>query len=297
MSTPCRLAADRTQCEHRAVGCGPLVPLTRREFLGALAAAAPFASAMRARARTRSLGIQLYTVRGLMARDPAGTLAALERIGYREVELAGLYGHSAADMHAMLGAHHLAAVSSHLTLDALRDNWPQCMRDARTLGQEYIVCSWIDEKERTADGYERAAHDLNAIGRRARDAGFQLCYHNGDYVHVALSDGTIPYDLLLTQTDVSLVQFEIDLYWLIAGGGDPLDYFTRYPGRFPMLHVKDRTAAGAMADVGAGNIDFKTILSHARAAGVQHLFVEHDEPDDPLASAKTSYEYLSRLDW
>ena len=291
------LASTAVGSEHRAVLDASHDSMTRRDFLGVAALGVPFLRAVQiAHARIAPLGIQLYTVRALMAKDPDATLAALAQIGYREVELAGLYGLSAVAMRAMLDKHHLDAVSSHVTLDAMRDDWSRCVRDAHTLGQRYLVCSWIDEGERTADGYARVATTFNALGERARDAGLQFCYHNGDYVHVALPNGLVPYELLLATCDLSLVQFEIDLYWMIAGGGDPIATFARYPGRFPMLHVKDRTLAGRMADVGAGAIDFPAIFAHARAAGVRHYFVEHDDPADALASARASYAYLSALE-
>jgi sugar phosphate isomerase/epimerase len=276
--------------------------LSRREFarrsvaMAALAVGAPAWRAARLFAAPRwQAGIQLYTVRSLMAADAEGTLAALAAIGYREVELAGLYGMTAPTMRALLGRHGMVAPSSHLSLQALRDEWPRCLEDAQALGQQYLVCPWIDEADRTLDGYKRIAAQFNAIGENAKRGGLQFAYHDGDYAHRPLADGTIPYDIILNECDPKLVQMEIDLYWMVKGGGDPLAYFAKWPGRFPMLHVKDMTRAGAMTDVGQGTIDFETVRRHAEAAGVAHWFVEHDEPKSPLASARVSYAYLSAL--
>ncbi|HUO52258.1 MAG TPA: sugar phosphate isomerase/epimerase [Gemmatimonadaceae bacterium] len=272
-------------------------PLTRREFLGALAAGTAWSAlGRRAGDRIPAVGIQLYTVRALMAAQPERTLEALAGIGYREVELAGLYGMTAARMRALLDANGLAAPSAHLSLEALRDDWARTLDDARALGLRYVVCPWVNEEDRTLDGYSRLAQQFNAIGERARAAGLQFAFHNHDFVNRPLPDGTVPYDLLLRACDPHLVQMEMDLYWMIAAGGDPTEYFARWPGRFPMLHVKDRTLSGAMTDVGDGTIDFASILAAAHAAGVKHWFVEHDEPKDPLASARRSYAYLSRLE-
>jgi sugar phosphate isomerase/epimerase len=275
-----------------------LSPASRREFLkratGAalLAAAAPYARAFAARG---AIGIQLYSVRGLMAKDAGGTLAALSAIGYREVELAGFYGMTAAQMKALLARHALAAPSSHSSLTDLRAHWPQALADAQTLGQHYLVCAWIDEPDRTPDGYRKIAGEFNAFGKAARERGIQFGFHNYTYDFKPFANGTLPYDLLLAECDPQLVKFEIDLFWMAKGGADPVAYFARWPGRFPLIHVKDMNAAGVMVDAGQGTIDIKAIVAHARQGGVEHWFVEHDEPPDPLGDARVSFDYLRPL--
>ena len=209
-----------------------------------------------------AIGLQLYTVRSLMARDVEGTLAAVAEIGYREVELAGLFGLTAKAMRALLDRNGLAAPSSHISLDDVRHRWAATLDDAAALGQQFIVCPWIDESERTVDGYKRVAAELNGAADTARRAGIQLCYHNHDYEFAPIG-GVRPYDLLLTECDPTLVGMELDLYWIVKAGGDPLRYFAGYPGRFPLLHVKDMARDGSMVDVGAGTIDFRAIFAHA----------------------------------
>jgi sugar phosphate isomerase/epimerase len=108
-------------------------------------------------------------------------------------------------------------------------------------------------------------------------------------------DGQVPYDILLNETDPAQVEYEMDLYWVTDGGGNPLSYFARYPGRFPLVHVKDRTASGAMVDVGAGVIDWSAIFAHRKEAGIRHYFVEHDDPKEPFTSLAASYAYLRDL--
>jgi sugar phosphate isomerase/epimerase len=247
-----------------------------------------------ARRRLDRIGIQLYTVRSLMPGDPDGTLGGLAQIGYSEVELAGLYGLRPAAMRQMLDRHHLSAVSGHMALTDMRRDWARALDEAATLGQRYIVCSSIDESERSPDDYRRIASELNHLADQSQRQGIQFAYHNHMYEFTTVS-GVTPYDLLLTGCDPHLVQMEVDLMWMVKGGGDPLSYFGRFPGRFPMVHVKDMTASGTMVDVGQGTIDFRAIFAQSDRAGIKHYFVEHDQPPNPLADARTCYEYLRRL--
>lgn len=249
------------------------------------------------RTRIRQLGrigIQVYTVRTLMPRDPDGTLAALASIGYTEVELAGLYGNSPTAMRQMLDRHGLTAVSGHMSLPDMRRDWSRALDDAATLGQQYIVCSSFAESDRSVDAFHRNAHEMNELAATARQHGLQFGYHNHMY-EFARADGVVPYDILLTECDPHLVQMEVDLMWMTKGGGDPIAYFHRYPGRFPMVHVKDMTKDGTMVDVGKGSIDFARIFAESDLAGIKHYFVEHDEPPNPIADARTCYEYLRHL--
>jgi sugar phosphate isomerase/epimerase len=278
----------------------------RRRFLGALSSAAAAlglgsrparAWARRARASTDridAIGIQLYTVRSLMGDDVEGTLAALAGIGYREVEFAGLHGRSASEMRALLDDLGVRAVSSHHSLQEVTESLPRLLEDASTLGQTYLVVPYLDAGDRTADGYRRAADAFNAAGAMARAAGIRFGYHNHDFEFAPL-DGTTGFDLLLERTDPQLVTFELDVYWMVNGGRDPLAYFEAHPGRFELLHLKDRTADGRMVDVGAGAIDFAAVLERGERSGVEHGFVEHDQPPDPLASARNSFGHLSGL--
>ncbi|MDE3150647.1 MAG: TIM barrel protein [Gemmatimonadota bacterium] len=277
--------------------------MERRDFirtaLGAVAGGALLpglaAAEWRGRAaRLRAIGLQLYTVRTEMAGDVEGTLAAVAAIGYREVEFAGLFGRQPRDVRAMLDRHGLVAPSSHVAVPAAMDEWKRDLDDALVLGQSYIVCPWIDEKDRTTDGLKRVAARFNAAGAAAKQAGLQFAYHNHDFEFTPI-DGRLPYDLLLAECDRSLVKMEIDIYWMVNGGQDPLAYLARDPGRFPMVHAKDRTADGNMADVGAGVIDFPKILGAFERAGLMHCFVERDDAPQPMASARASFAYLDRL--
>jgi sugar phosphate isomerase/epimerase len=279
---------------------------TRREFLhttASLAAAAVPSFAHTAhlpiRPSAHPIGIQLYTVRHLLERDFEATLAELAKIGYQEVEFAGLYGHSARDVRALLDRLKLRAPSGHVGLEVLQQDLPRVIAEAKTLGQEYVVFAWIDQALRTADGYAQVAAACNQIGQRLRSAGLGFAYHNYNFEFAPLSTQTrqSAYDFLLSHTDQTLVQMELDLFWIRQGGGDPLRYFAQYPGRFPMVHIKDMAADGSMVDVGAGATDWPSILKRAKQAGMKHYFVEHDEPADPIATARASYQFLHGLSW
>ena len=169
------------------------------------------------------------------------------------------------------------------------------MDEAKTAGHDYVVFRWIEEKDRTPEGYARVIETLNRAGEVAHRTGLVLAYHNHTFEFTPLPDGTRPYDLFLERTDPQLVRMEMDVYWLLEGGLRPQDYFARWPGRFPLLHLKDKDAAGHMTDVGSGVLDWGAILGARRQAGVTHVFAEHDEPADPWASIANSYRYLSQL--
>lgn len=259
-------------------------------------AAAPDTT-MRGGTRTLSaIGVQLYTVRSLMEDDFEGTLRQVADIGYREVEFAGYYGRSPDEVRGLLDELGLSAPAMHVPLNMLRGDLDSILQTAQAIGHEYVVCPWLPEAQRTMGFYRELPSILNAIGQQCRDAGLQFGYHNHDFEFASM-DGTVPYNLLLQETDPQLVGMELDLYWIRAAGYDPLTYFADYAGRFPLCHVKDRTADGEITAVGQGEIDFAAIFAQSEQAGLQHYFVEHDNPADPLASIQTSYAYLSQLEF
>lgn len=279
--------------------------LDRRGFLGVLPAAAVSLAGLRAKGSSAAsatipgpldaIGVQLYTVRRLMAQDVEGTLATLAAIGYREVELWRLHGRTPSEMRALLDGQGLRAVSSHDSLDVIRGAWSRRLDEAAELGQSYLVCPSIPGDERTLDGYRRIADDFNAAGEAARGLGMRFGYHNHDHEFAAM-DGVVPYDLLLDRCDPDLVDMQADLFWMVNAGVSPLDYFDAHPGRFSSVHVKDRTAGGDMVDVGQGVIDFATIFARSEQAGIRHAFVEHDSPADPMDSVRVGFDYLKGLD-
>ncbi|HKW41211.1 MAG TPA: sugar phosphate isomerase/epimerase [Gemmatimonadales bacterium] len=280
---------------------------SRRDFTKTLGAAAltyalpclaPSPKSLIPTRKLTRVGLQLYTVRDEMKKDVEGTIARVAATGYTEVEFAGYFGKSPADIRAMLDRHGLTAPSTHV--GAIEpDAWKAALDAAHVIGHRYIVFPWIPVERRTGlDAYKRFGADFNRAAEQARAAGLQFAYHNHDF-EFAPVEGKLPYDVLLTETDPKLVQMEMDLYWITKGGQDPLTYFARWPGRFPMVHVKDSMGPPEhkMADVGAGKIDWKRIFGKQEQAGIKHFFVEHDQPADPFASIRASCEYLKQLEF
>ena len=243
------------------------------------------------------VGLQLYTVRTEMQKSVEATLARVARIGYKGVEFAGYFQKSPQEIRALLDADGLRSPSTHIPIEVVRDQLDATLDAAKTIGHEYVVVPWLPENLRgTLDDWRRTAELLNRSGAAAQRAGLRLGYHNHDFEFRPV-DGKLPYDVLLAETDPTLVVLEMDLYWATKAGQDPVAYFGRYPGRFHLVHVKDSKGAPEhrMTEVGSGTIDWRRIFSHREQAGIRHYFVEHDQPADPFASIEASYRYLARL--
>jgi sugar phosphate isomerase/epimerase len=274
----------------------------RRSFLKVLGGAAVAAGLPRVPrlpgARIDRVGLQLYTVRHEMEKDVEGTIARVAGSGYKEVEFAGYFKKTPAEVRALLDRNGLTAPSAHISA-AGPDAWHEALDAAHVIGHRYVVVPWIPVEQRTGiDGYKKIAAHFNQAAEQARAAGLQFAYHNHDF-EFAPVEGKLPYDVLLAETDPKLVQMEMDLYWITKGGQDPLAYFARWPGRFPLVHVKDSMGPpdNKMTDVGAGTIDWKHIFAKQQQAGITHFFVEHDQPADAFASIKASCDYLKRLEF
>jgi len=252
--------------------------------------------------RIQKIGVQLYTVRDLLAKDFEGTLREVAKIGYKEVEFA-VYLADVAHLtpppkrvREILDSLGLFAPSSHVPYSALsRETWPRVLEASAALGHSYIVNPAIDrDLAKRADGWKQAAETFNRAGRESSRSGIQLAYHNHTEEFMPVQ-GKLPYDILLSECDASLVKMEMDLGWAHVAKADPLEYFAKYPGRFPLVHVKDFDKDGTMTEVGRGIIDWKAIFSKSEQAGIKHYFVEHDQPKAPIESIRTSYAYLERL--
>ena len=293
--------------------------MNRRTFMETSLAATFVAAhpswAAEATRKISHIGLQLYTVRDLMKKDFEGTIARVAQIGYKEVEFAGYFNKTPQEVRAILQKNGLASPSTHVGYDVVEKKWPETLDTAKAIGHEFVVCPWIDEKQRkTPDGWKRAAELFNHAGEAAQKAGIQFAYHNHafEFEPSEALGNKLPYDFLLAETDPKLVKMEMDLCWITVGGEDPLKYFDRYPGRFPLVHVKDWTKKGPsgndyggatgshareghMTDVGQGDIDWKRIFAQSDKAGIQHYIVENDEPKSPYDDLRISYEYLAKL--
>lgn len=242
-----------------------------------------------------SVGVQLYTVRTLLEDDFEGTITQIAEMGYDKVEFAGFYGHAPEEVKALVNRLGLGAPAGHLLPDDIRKRPDEILHAAQTLGYDYLVCAYLTEKDRgSLEAYRNVASLLENFGKRCADAGVQLAYHNHDFEFQSI-DGTLPYDVLLQETSPETVKMELDLYWIRKAGHDPLAYFDAHAGRFPLWHVKDMGADGGMTPVGEGQMDFAALFEQAEQAGLQHAFVEHDNPEDPMQSIQTSLAYLQQL--
>lgn len=241
------------------------------------------------------IGVQLYTVRNQMRESVERTLEQVARIGYKEVEFAGYFRRPAKEIRAILDANGLTAPSAHSAdMPSIRNRFPQVIEDAAVIGHRYVICASIPRNEMTADGYKRVAEEFNRAGEQAAKAGIRVGFHNHSDDMAPLGS-TTGLDILLAGTDPKVTSHQLDLFWTVKGGKDPLDYFTKYPGRFYSVHVKDMAAGGAMVDAGAGQLPFAKYFARAKSAGVQHYFYEHDDPADPMASLAAGYRHLRAL--
>jgi sugar phosphate isomerase/epimerase len=285
--------------------------MKRRDFLKASAVATAFAGfplahvactkqnggTMSESNSLSSIGVQLYTVRTLMENDFEGTIRKVAALGYKEVEFAGYYDNPHGDVRALLDELGLSAPAVHVGIADLRKDRDKWIEAARVMGHKYMIIPWLGNDERdTLDKLKGLATEFNGLGEACKAAGIRLAYHNHDF-EFAPVEGQLMYDVLLNNTDTSLVDMELDLYWIKKAGKEPLAYFDSHPGRFKACHVKDMLSDGSMAAVGQGQIDFAAIFAASKKAGLEHYFVEHDRPDDPMVSIETSIGYLKNLTW
>jgi sugar phosphate isomerase/epimerase len=285
--------------------------MTRRSFLGQMAMSTFIPLPRAAEHRIERLGLQLYTVRTEMAKDFDGTLAKVAAAGYREVEFAGYFDHEPKKVRALLDRHKLTAPSAHLDYATVESKLDQALETARTIGHRFLVNPWLDEEMRKQpDIWQRVAATFNKAGETCKKAGIQFAYHNHHFEFVPVN-GVTPIDLLLKECDPNLVKVELDLCWITVAQQDPLTFFQRYPGRFPLVHVKGLKkvpegqapvpfdqAIPNITDVGSDDIiDWKRIFAKSSQAGIQHYFVEHDQPPSPFDSIRASATYLHQLQW
>lgn len=316
---------------------------SRRQFIkssGTLAALAAFSPSpwKISNDSIKEIGLQLWSIGKFLEKDFNGSLDMLAQIGYKRLELFGPYpfssqkdkdswkslapivgfsqsgycNHTAQEFRQILDAKGLTAPSMHVGLDTLRNNMGPLAESAHIVGQQYAGLAAIPEEERkTLDDYKRMADDFNKIGENAKKNGLKFFYHNHGY-GLKEVNGTVPFDLILKNTDPALVFFELDVFWNVAGGGDPVKYLDNNRGRFKLMHVKDMTkkvhfSGGGdspkewvelfpyITDAGKGVLDLKNIVAHGERSGVEHFIVENDVITDPKKSLEQGYQFLHGL--
>jgi len=286
--------------------------MTRRDFvrLGAGAiAAGTRAARLAAKPLSVPLGLQLYSVHESLPKDFDGTLAKVRAAGYTEVEAAGYYDKKAADWRKALDKAGLRCVCALHPMDALKSQLDELIEYGHVLGLNYLGCVSANRRDPAAKGpltlddWRWVAGEFNRIGEKIKAAGMSFAIHNGTD-ELGSEGGVVFYDELLRLTDPSLVCFELDCGWMIAGGGNPVEYLRKTPERFPLLHVKDMVKGdmvkGPMGELhstimGRGVIDYRPILR--AAAGMKHYFVEQEVFDmDVMESLRLDAEYMKKLD-
>ncbi|KAA5542489.1 sugar phosphate isomerase/epimerase family protein [Adhaeribacter rhizoryzae] len=290
--------------------------LNRRDFLkqaGLLSAGAlvvpNLLKAAQAPQKLPAPGLQLYTVRTLLDKDLKGTLQKVAGIGYKNMEsAAGAKGHyyglkpkeftqMLADMGMKLRSSHVMVGSSgpKMPFETLQNDMQKLVDMAAESGQEYLTCAYLMPDERkTLDQYKKHIELFNKTDEACKKAGVKFAYHNHDFEFETL-EGQVPYNMLLTQTKAKM---ELDLYWAVKSGNDPVGLFKKHPGRFEMWHVKDmdKTEKKFFTEVGNGVINFKPIFAAAKTAGLKYYYVEQDQtPGNPLDSITASYKNLTKI--
>ena len=282
--------------------------ITRRLFVAESAAAGSLARALLARERfgPQNLGVQLYTVRNIIEKDPLSTLRRIQEIGYKEIE--GIYA-SIKKIWPSLKQTSLRPVSIHMDEQLFMERESKldtALGEVKKLGFSYVVVPYIPPEHRGgAEMFERLADTLNKAGERAHTHGLKLCYHNHAFEFQSLGEKT-GLQMLMSGTDKKLVFLELDVFWASVAGHNPVELLKLYSGRVPLVHLKDKSASfhavqynekvpnDTFEEVGSGSIDIPGVLKAAEAAGVMHYFVEQDQtPGDPLDSLEKSFRYLS----
>ncbi len=252
------------------------------------------------------LGVQLWSFRALSSNVPE-MLATIQRMGFTHVETAGLYGQSSAQFAEALRTAGLKATSMHVSYDELNTHPDSVIANAKAVGATYVGIAWYphDSTGFTVANARQAVKDFNRFGKTLKDAGITFFYHNHGYEPVPYEDGTL-LDLLIKETDPALVAFEMDVLWTWLPGVDPVALIGKYPGRFKLMHIKDMkpgvprgSLAGGIADslkapIGAGQVDWPTLLQVAQRDGFTQFYVE-DETTDPVVNAPVSVKYLQGM--
>jgi sugar phosphate isomerase/epimerase len=284
--------------------------MKRREFIqsSAVAAAGLLALPSLANAAVKKgkddIGLQIYTLRDTIFKDPKGVLKQVADFGYKKLETfaykdSSIFGMPFADFGKYIKDLGMKVTSGHYGIDlAKSDAWEKAVTDAKSIGQDYLVVPYLQEPERkTIDDYKKICAALNKAGEIAKKNGMKFGYHNHAFEFETL-EGQIPYDVMLKELDPKVVDLELDIFWVVNAGHDPIKMFEKNPGRFTQWHVKDMDKSDKMrnANVGTGTIDWKTIFANAKKSGMKHFYVEQETyPGAPIDSVGESIKYLKTI--
>jgi len=242
---------------------------------------------------TPEIAVNLYSAREALAYDLEGTLAAISRIGYRNVELAGYPGCSPEELNRLLRSHNLQAISAHVPINRFENELEVVIGEARLLGLDALVVPWLSPEQRTVEYVKDLFAKLNAWGEKVRENRLRLAYHNHDFEYSIMLRDRSMMEILIADTHADFVDLEPDLYWIAAAGFDPVHQLQAMHPRVRMIHVKDRAADGSIVNVGSGVLDWDGIFRAAEHEMANYLVVEHDHPTDLVADLTASYRFLS----
>ncbi len=283
--------------------------MKRRDFILKTSlgtAAVLFSSSLIAaeKSKPKKIGLQLYTLRDAMKDDFMGTLSKVAVMGYTWIELAGykqgtFYEKKPSEIKKIISDFGMELISSHAMIELSEAK--QAIDAHAEAGIKYMVIPYLKEEERkTIDDYRKLSNNLNTIGDIAKQNGLKLAYHNHAFELEKIEE-QIPYDIMLMNTDNNLVCYEMDLYWVIKSGSNPVDLFQKYPDRFELFHVKDmdNSADRNFTEVGNGTIDFKPIFENKKLAGMKYFFVEQDKclNHASIESIKISIDYINKTNY
>lgn len=242
------------------------------------------------------IGVQLYTLRNEAEKNLENVFNKITIMGYEQVELHSLYGISPGKMKLLLDKYRLDAYATHRSFKEIKDDPLALLADAEILKFKYVIVPWLDIKEYNTKGkWLEFSEQMNRLGMILRAHGLQLAYHNHDFEFSPLADGSVPYDVLIENTNPKYVALQLDLFWVTKAGKDPIAYLENNPGRYFSVHIKDMDKKGDMTSVGAGEIDFEKILKVGKKYGLKYFIVEHDNPDDAFKSVEKSIESLKKI--
>ncbi len=287
---------------------------SRRTFLkqaGLAAAGALLIPSFACSAATekRNIGLQLYTLRNQIGKDVKGIIEKIAAAGYKEVETygysqaGGYWGMDPVSFKSLLKENGLTSPSGHFGIDDFittgnKELLKPLIAGAAAVDNHYFTVAYLGEPIRKKlDDYKKITARLNEAAELVSQSGLKLAYHNHDFEFKKFEGDATGYEIMLNGTDKDQIRFEMDLYWVVRSGNDPVALFNKYPGRFVMWHVKDMDKANHAinTEVGSGTIDFKNIYKHAKQAGLEHLIVEQENfSKDPFVSIKQSFDYVDR---
>jgi sugar phosphate isomerase/epimerase len=251
--------------------------------------------------KIKTFGLQLWSIKDDLPKDPKGVLKQVASYGYKTVESfegkdGMFWGMSNLEFKIYMDELGMTIISSHCNISK---DFEKKAADAAAIGMKYLVCPYKGPQKKL-DDFKAFADEFNKCGEICRKNGIRFAYHNHDYSFVEL-EGQLPQNVMMTNTDANLVDFEMDIYWVVTAGQDPVKWFQKYPGRFKLCHIKDRmknaTEHSASCILGTGSIDFPPILKEGKKEGLEYYIVEHERYDDgtPMHCAEADAAYMKTV--